>query len=224
MSQVVLENLNELALRREIIAVAQRLHQRNMLAAADGNISYRIDNQNILITFTGRSKALLKPEDIAVITLKNEIISGRPSSERLMHLTIFQQCPEARCVVHAHPPTAIAWSIARPDLKELPAECMSELILAAGRIPFVPYARPGSQAMGDVLLPFLPECRLLILSRHGALAWGESLEEAVNGLERLEHTAEILWRAEQLGGITNLPAEEVAILRTMRKKLGNKIL
>jgi L-fuculose-phosphate aldolase len=55
-----------------------------------------------------------------------------------MHLTVYQNCPEARAVVHAHPPHAIAWSIARPDLQYLPADSISELILAVGDIPFVP--------------------------------------------------------------------------------------
>lgn len=141
-----------------------------------------------------------------------------------MHLEVYKRCPEARAVVHAHPPTAIAWSVARPELRELPANCLSEVILAAGSIPFVPYARPGTKGMGDVLQPFLPERRVMILSRHGALSWGEDLEEAYNGMERLEHSAQILKNAADLGVLTELPAEEVAVLKEMRKKMGPKSL
>lgn len=211
-------------LKQQIIHIAQQLHAKNMLASADGNISYRISDEEILITPKGVSKALLKSEDIAVINLRNEILSGTPSSERLMHLTVYQMCPKARSVIHAHPPTATAWSIARPELKELPAGCLSELILAAGRIPIAPYMRPGTQAMGDALKPFLSECRIIIMARHGATVWGEDLQEALNGMERLEHTAEILMRAEMLGGITDLPKEEILALRALREKIGDKIL
>ena len=216
--------MDETYFRTQMIATAKHLHQKNMLAAADGNISYRLSDTYILITPAGRAKSTLMPEDIAVITLDNTIISGKPSSERLMHLAIYQQCPHARCVVHAHPPTAIAWSIACPQLTYLPDECLSELILACGRVPIVPYARPGTAAMGEVLLPFLPQYRALILARHGALGWGESLEEATYAIERIEHTAMILLSAHQLGGITCLPEEEVRFLRDLRKKLGEKIL
>lgn len=216
--------MNDFSLRTALIHSAKRLHQRNMLAAADGNISYRIDNETILITPAGKPKAFIEPEDIAVITLDNRIISGRPSSERLMHLAVYRQCPEAKTVVHAHPPTAIAWSIAKPNLQALPNRCLSELILACGTVPIVPYARPGTADMGEVLLPYLPMHRAMILARHGALAWGESLDEATGGLERIEHTAEILLRAEQLGGITDLPEEEVEFLLTLRKKIGNRLL
>jgi L-fuculose-phosphate aldolase len=64
----------------------------------------------------------------------------------------------------------------------------------------------------------------MILARHGALAWGESLEEAYNGLERLEHSAQILATALQLGGLTRLPEFEVSALRELRRQLGERIL
>jgi L-fuculose-phosphate aldolase len=212
------------AIKKQMIAVAQALHHKNMLAAADGNISYRLNDNEILITPSGKPKTSISLDDIAIINLKNAILSGNPSSERLMHLAVYKNCPKARCVIHAHPATAIAWSIARPDLTELPAGCLSELILAAGRVPIAPYARPGSQSMGDVLKPFLPDSRIIILARHGAITWSEDLQEALNGMERLEHTATILLHATQLGGLTFLPEEEVAVLHTMRKKMGERIL
>ena len=214
----------DLTATKKIIEVCQRLSAKDMLASADGNVSYRVSNQEILITPTGLNKALIKPRDIAVVTLDNQVLSGKPSSERLMHLEVYRSCPKAQCVVHAHPPTAIAWSVARPDLKELPSESLSEVILAVGRIPIIPYARPGTQSMGDLLRPYLPECRLMILARHGALAWGEDLDEAYNGMERLEHSAKILRDAVVLGGLTFLPREEVEVLREMRRGLGERIL
>lgn len=208
----------------KIVEMARRLHQRNMLASADGNISYRLSDNEILITPSGISKAFMKPEEMAVITLDNKILKGTPSGERLMHLEIYKTCPQAKAVIHAHPPTAIAWSIARPDLKELPCESLSEVILACGSIPFVPYARPGTLEMGTHLNAFLPTYRAMILSRHGAVAWGEDLDEAYRGMERIEHSALILAKAVQLGGLTSLPAEEILALYQMRKNMGDRLL
>lgn len=207
-----------------IVEVGRRLHSRGWLAAADGNISVRLDDDEILMTPTGVHKGFLKETDLCRLTTDNRILSGKPSGERLMHLAVYNHCPMAKAVVHAHPPVATAWSIARPDLKELPAECLSEVILAAGRIPIVPYAQPGTQQMGENLLSFLPDCRLMILGRHGALAWGESLEEAYNGIERLEHAAVTLGHAHALGGLTSLPPEEVARLREMRSRMSGRTL
>lgn len=210
--------------KEEIVEIARRLHARNMLAAADGNISVRISDDEIWITPTGRPKSSLAPDEMARITLDNKIISGNPSSERLMHLALYRACPEARAIVHAHPPTAIAWSLARPDWKELPFDGLPEVILALGGIPIVPYARPSTQAMGDYLLPFLPKHRALILARHGAISWGDSLNEAYSGMERLEHTSHILKLAHELGGMSPLPPSEVSALLEMRRLLGPRSL
>lgn len=208
---------------KQILKTCKRLYKKNMLAAADGNISLRVAD-GVLITPSGVSKAFCEPEDIGLVSLENKIISGNPSSERLMHLAVYNHLPQAKAVVHCHPPTAIAWSVAFPDDKELPNNCLSEVVLATGHIPIVPYARPGTQDMGDVLKPFLSEHKVMILSRHGGLCWGDSLEEATMGMERLEHSAEILYRAKTLNGLSFLPEDEMAALYELRKKIGNKTL
>ncbi|MFZ9001502.1 MAG: class II aldolase/adducin family protein [Bacteriovoracaceae bacterium] len=208
----------------EIIETSKELHKKNLLAGTDGNISSRLDDGKILITPSGLPKSKIRPDQMALIEKDGTVLEGKPSSELSMHLKVYELCPEAKFVIHAHPPTAVAWSIARPELKELPADCFSEVILALGSIPFVPYARPGSNEMGTNLAPYLPNHRVMVLSRHGGLSWGESLEEALNGIERLEHSSEMLWKAHTLGGITPLPKEEITFLKNKRKEIGPKTL
>jgi L-fuculose-phosphate aldolase len=210
--------------RKEILEVCRRLHQRNLLAAADGNVSVRLSDDEILFTPSGVNKARIQESDIAVVTLDNKILQGNPSGERLMHLEVYKRCPKAKAVVHAHPPTAIAFTVAHPEWQELPAKCLSEVILALGSVPVAPYARPGTVEMGTVLAPFLPQRRVLLLARHGAISWGEDLEEAYNGMERLEHISIILRNALTMGTLTELPEEEVQVLKEMRKKLGERTL
>ncbi len=208
----------------KIAEIAKSLHSKNMLAAADGNISFKISDDEILITPSGVSKASITENQIAVINLKGETLKGKPSSEVKMHLKVYNSCKKARAVIHAHPPVATAWSIAKPELKELPSGCISELILACGSIPIVPFAIPGTQEMGTNLSPYLPESRVMILARHGALCWGESLEEAHRGMERLEHAAMVLQNAVTLGGLTELPSDKIEKLKLMRNELGDVVL
>ncbi len=215
---------NTLKIRQEIIQYCKLLYDKNLLASADGNVSYRISDKEILITPSGLPMAFLKPEDICVIDLDGNTISGKPSSERLMHLQVFKTCPAAKAVMHAHPPYPVAWSIAYPDSKELPNTCLAEVILGTGRIPIVPFARPSTQDMGDQLLPFLPECRVMILSRHGGLTWGESIREAWMGMERLDHSAQMLYLADTMNGLSHLPQSEIDALKEMRKTIAPKTL
>lgn len=224
------------SIKNKILNISKALHSRNLLAAADGNISYRISDQEILITPSGQTKAFISESELAQITIDNKIISGQPSSERMMHLEIYKKCPQAKAVVHAHPPTAIAWTLAFPFLKELPYKALPEVILAAGKIPIVDYARPGTEEMGKNLLSYLPAHRLLVLARHGAVCWGEDLDEAYRGLERVEHVCQILKSALELsvcavnknnGEVqlnSDLPEEEISSLFRLKSQMGPRIL
>ncbi len=213
-------------LRHELISVCRQLHARNLIASADGNVSAMAPDGKLLITPSGRNKAFLQPEELVVLGADGKSSQGNPSSELLMHQEIYKRCPAAKAVVHAHPPTAIAWTIAHPELTELPVEFMSELILAVGAVPVVPFARPGTIEMAENLAGSLPHRRTMILARHGALAWGETLAEAYNGLERIEHSAQILLSAVTLaGGLSKLKplgTEELKWLREKRRELGER--
>lgn len=215
---------SERQIREEIIKTAVMLHQKNMLAACDGNISYRRDDNTILITPSGKPKFLLDSDDFAIVDMDGGVIEGQPSSEMLMHLEVYRTRTDARAVIHAHPPTAIAYSIAHPDAEEIPGKSFSELILAVGKLPIVPFQIPGSLEMGTALHPFIRHHKVMVLARHGALSFGEDLVEAYNGMERLEHSCEILLRSAGFGAVSELDGDTIDKLHAMRKQTGDKTL
>jgi L-fuculose-phosphate aldolase len=96
---------------------------------------------------------------------------------------------------------------------------MSELILSLGQVPVAPYAMPGTNDLSETLVPFLPEAQAIIMARHGAITWGKDIEDALGAMERLEHSAQILKAAVELGGITELPQTEILKLLKLRKSL-----
>lgn len=217
-------NKLERQIREEIINTATMLHHKNMLAACDGNISYRYNDNTILITPSGKPKFLLVEDEIAVVDINGKVIKGKPSSEMLMHLEVYKMRADARAVIHAHPPTAVAYSIAHPAAEEIPGKSFSELILAIGKLPIVPFQMPGSLEMGTALHPFIKNYKVMVLARHGALSFGEDLIEAYSGMERLEHSCEILLKAESFGAVTELDEQTIDELHAMRKKIGDKTL
>lgn len=217
-------NQSEQQIKQKIIQTAGLLHHKNMLAACDGNISYRMDDNTILITPSGMPKFLVTEDDIAVIDINGKVIQGKPSSEMLMHLEVYKMRADARAVIHAHPPTAVAYSIAHPGAEEIPNKSFSELILAVGRLPIVPFQMPGSLEMGTALKPFIQTSKVMVLARHGALSFGDDLIEAYNGMERLEHSCEILLKAKSFGDVTELDEKTIEALYTLRKQIGDKTL
>lgn len=91
-------NSHEREICEHIKRVATDLHSRNMLAAGDGNISVRLSKDYILITPSGVSKARMDPEDMCVIDSQGNEMVGKASSEKKMHLAIYNNCPNAKAV------------------------------------------------------------------------------------------------------------------------------
>ncbi len=204
--------------RHESLAeLGRRVHERGLIAGTEGNLSCRLPGGQILITPAGRAKSEISENDLALLSPDGEVLRGNPSSERSLHLQLYGRCPEAVFAVHAHPPSAVAWSLAHPGEREIPAEYLPEALLAFGRVPIAPYARPGSEELARSIAPFLPDCRAIVLERHGALTWGASAEEALALMEQLEQVARILAQAFASGRPRPLPPEEVAAILEARK-------
>ena len=195
----------------QIPLICRRLYERGLIAGSDGNVSEKTGNK-ILITPSGQDKSKIKEEDLCVMDLYGGILKGHPSTEKSMHLSIYKWQKKARALVHAHPPSAIALSLARPQWKSLPL-ALPEIVIALGEVPFVPYARPGTRELAKALKPFVQESKALILSHHGVVVWGESLEEAYLLMEQLEHSCKILCFSESMGDTTLLSEREVQKLK-----------
>ncbi len=206
--------------RQGIAAVCRHLYRQGYLAACDGNVSIR-ECDSIIVTPSATHKGFLEPDQLARVSLDGNTIDGTPSSELASHLAIYRSCQSAGAVVHAHPPAATAWTVAHPEMMELPNTALSELIPSVGRIPVIPYCTPGTTDLASLVAMFAPTHKVMILARHGCLCWGTTLEEAFWGVERLEHAAKTLMYAHVLGGVTALGSAELASLQQIRDKVGD---
>jgi len=202
-----------------LMTMAQRLYGKNCLAAFDGNLSFRCSDDLIAITPRARPKAFIKKEEIAVLRLNGECVFGDASSEKWMHLEVYRNHKEAQAVIHAHPPAAIAWTLRYPEAREVPPDFMSEMFLALGKVAVIPFQIPGTPEMGLALKEELKESQVLLLSRHGALSWGRSIEESYFGIERIEHSMQILLMAEGRRDLAPLPSKDFEELKKIRSQM-----
>jgi L-fuculose-phosphate aldolase len=119
--------------------------------------------------------------------------------------------------VHAHPPAAVAFTIAGLPL----AQCLlPESILVLGATPTAPYATPSTEGLAAEVERLLVNHDTVMMDRHGSITLGITVFEAYDRLESLEHTARITLAARILGPVRPLPAVEVAKLRSMAEALG----
>ncbi len=200
----------ERELRREMVEVCRALYQRQLLAATDGNLSVRVGDE-LLTTPSGVNKGFIREEDILTVDLTGQVVAGvgKPTTELLLHLEVYQVRPEAGAVIHAHPPIATAFTIAGISLAE---GILPEVVLTLGAIPTAPYATTGTPEMAAAVRDLLPYYDAILLEQHGALTVGQNLWEAYNRMEKVEHAAWTVWLARQLGQARTLPPEEVAKL------------
>jgi L-fuculose-phosphate aldolase len=199
----------------EISRVCRRLYQAGLIAGQDGNVSVRLPSGHILVTPAGFSKVDVEPEDLVELSPEGEQVAGRhaPSSEVGMHLRIYRRRDDVNAIVHAHPPTATAFAVAGLDFMD---GVLPEVIFLLGGVPLVPYAAPGTPALGDALEPYLARHDAFLLANHGATTVGPTLLLAHQRMESLEHAARILLSARALGRVTPLGEDDVAALHRAR--------
>ena len=209
----------EQQLREEIVEVGRLMFQREWVAANDGNITVRLDDDVILATPTGLSKGRMAPEDLILCNLCGEKISGHRerTTEMGMHLTIYRTRPDIRSVVHAHPPVATGFASAG---RALDLAILPEVIVNLGSVPLARYGLPGTPAVTEGMLPYIPEFDALLMENHGAVAYGEDVFQAFHRMETIEHLARITLVAELLGGPKVLPDVEIQKLVDSRARYG----
>ena len=195
-------------LRAELAEIGRRLHARDLVGAAEGNLSVRLGEDRFLVTASGVSKGHLGPGDLVVVDGRGELVSGarRPSTELRMHLAAYAARPDVGAIVHAHPITAVALTVAGLPP---PSDLVPEAAVTLGPIAVASFATPGTDEVPASLAPLLAGHDVVLLERHGALALGRTLTEAFERMETLERVARVALAARLLGRCEPLPPATV---------------
>ena len=210
---------NEWELKKQIVEIGRRIWTRGYVASNDGNITVMLNGNELLTTPTGVSKGFMTTDMIIKCDKTGKVISGnskyRPSSEVKMHLDVYNERPDIKSVVHAHPTYATSFAVAGIPLDKC---VLPEAIIVIGAVPIAPYGLPSTMEIPDKIRPYLKNSDAILLENHGALTLGTDLLNAYHKMETLEHTASIVWKAIQLGNLGVLPAVERDRLMTLREK------
>lgn len=185
-------------LRKDLIEICRKIESKGFIAATDGNVSCRAGRDRLLITPSGQCKGELEPDDLLLVDLNGDLLSGRgkPSTEIRMHLLVYRKRPDIGAVVHAHPPLLTAFTLAAIPFA---SDSLPEVWLTIGPVPTAPYATPSTDEVPQSITPFLEHHQAILLERHGSLTLGKDLKEAYLRLEKLEHAAHTLYYAHLLG-------------------------
>lgn len=203
--------------RKEIVYTNRVCVENGLIRSSDGNISIRLDGDRFLVTPSGLYKRRLEPKQLLIVNREGAVIKGKgtvkPSSELLMHLEAYRQREDIGAVLHAHPPYSTALTIAGIPF---PTNIVPEVLGLLGEVPIVSYAIPGTQDLALSISDPIKNHNAVLLSNHGSLTVGETLEEALINLERMELAAQLYYLARNLGEVIPLSEAEINRLKAIQ--------
>jgi L-fuculose-phosphate aldolase len=215
--------MTEYEIKKQICDIGKRIYNQGMVAANDGNISVKLNDNEFLCTPTGVSKGFMTPEYICKVDANGQVIQAnpgfKPSSEIKMHMRVYKQRPDVNSVVHAHPVYATSFAIAGIPLTQ---PIMPEAVIALGCVPIADYGTPSTEEIPDAVEKHLQYFDAVLLENHGALTYSDSLINAYHKMESVEFYAKLLYLARQLGGPKELTPQQVERLYEIRRQFGLK--
>jgi 3-dehydro-4-phosphotetronate decarboxylase len=199
--------------REAVCRFGRSLFDRGLTSGSSGNISVRVAD-GWLLTPTNASLGDLDPARLSRLDAGMRHVGGdKPTKETFLHLGMYRRRSDARAVVHLHSTHSVAVScLDGLDPADAIPPITAYYVMRVGRLPLVPYHRPGDEALGPAVEALADRHHAVLLANHGPVVAGASLEAAVYAIEELEETAKLflLLHGRRIRPLT---AEQVADLR-----------
>jgi L-ribulose-5-phosphate 4-epimerase len=203
-------------LRQELYNAHMKLEKYGLVSYTSGNISIKV-GEHVIIKPSGIPYDRLSPRDFVVVTLDGDIVEGdkKPSVDTATHLYIYKKRPNFNSIIHTHSPYASAFALLD---EPLPVYSTAHADVFGVEIPLTEYAPVGSEAIGKAALNVLNKSEAVLLSHHGVLVFGKSIDEALRKAIFLEEVAKTAYLARTIGTPTKLSSEEALRLYEFHHK------
>jgi len=184
--------VNEARARIALAVYGRRLWKRRLVTGSSGNLSFRLNENALLVTPTGRSLRDLRPSDLVLIDAQGATRTGnaKPTSELPLHLAAYRARADIRCVVHTHPTMCVVWS---KNGAIFPRDTVgaSETLRDCA---WTPYYKNGTQELAYACAAaFETGIDVVMMERHGLSVVARTLEEAFVQTDLAEEAARIAY-------------------------------
>jgi ribulose-5-phosphate 4-epimerase/fuculose-1-phosphate aldolase len=209
----------------QVLALKQRLAKVHRIITAGGiwpltkgHVSCRVPGTDQVLILghihsEGRSLANTDVTDIVTVDLEGNFIEGRiePVDERFAHTEVYKARTDVQAVAHAHPPMATAFGIAGVNI--LPVGNRGAIF--APRVPILGFDKQiDTPERGRMVVEALGSGCAVVLKNHGVVVTSDTIENVCISLFALEETAQLHWRAAQLGSVEPVSGAEVKRVMT----------
>ncbi len=205
--------MTDSATREKICRVGASLFQRGLTFGSTGNISVRLPDGGFLMTPTNASLGELDPAKLSRLDAQGNHVSGdKPTKEAFLHRAMYGQRAAANAVVHLHSTHSVAVSCLHGiDHHDCLPPLTAYYVMRVGQLPLVPYYAPGDEALARAVEKLAGAHHAVLLSNHGPVVAGTSLENATYATEELEETAKLflMLRNESVRPLTPQQVEDL---------------
>ena len=195
-------------IRTNVLETALKMVKAGLVVAKEGNVSARVPGEDkIAITPSRFPYELMTANDILIVGFDEKIILGKrkPSTETKMHIAVFKARSDAGAVLHTHSPYASALSCVSGS--KIPPLMDEQTVYLGGEVGMTQYAVAGSAEIAANAAAALLERDGTLLSNHGTICCGKTLDEALRNAILVEKLAQVYFLASSIGEVTSVPAD-----------------
>jgi len=187
--------MREVPLTEKLAETSRYVYCKGLAPGKSGNISVR-SNEIVAITPTGVSLRDVSAEKVVLVDFDGRVLvgSGKPSSELLVHLGVYQSRDDIQGIVHTHSPYATGFALSREPIKHL--EGFGKVMRPY--LKMVNYAPPGTRMLAKLVSEGLKDENGILLKGHGVVTTGPSIDQASILAEFVEEIAKIQFVARML--------------------------
>ena len=200
----------ELAARRDLIALIRRSYKMGLFTAAQGTYSTRLSDGSFIITPLHADPAYLEADDLVRIQDSAKEPGKTPDADVLLHQKIYDKNPQIGAIAFAQSVHSMVFAVTDMpfDTRTIPESYI--LLRDVKRIPF----EAAYQNLDDVAAEFDNAHPVLLIENKSVMVTGASMLQVFDRLEVMEMTAASILKAQALGTIAHIPSDEIAALKT----------
>ena len=185
------------------------------MPSTSGNVSVKHDGK-ILISRSGVCATDMKEEDLVLLDLNGNVLEEgkKPSSEKLLHVLIYETRSDIKAIVHSHCPYITAFAAAN---KEIDKHFLADFAYCFDKIPLVPYYLPSSMDLAQSVADCFEKYSCALLANHGVVIGADTIQNCFYQLETIKNYVETYFAAEILGGAKMFNKKQIDEIKKLRK-------
>lgn len=194
----------------EIVEVCNRAGEMGYGASSGGNVSYRVEDDLVLITPTSILKRKMKFEYICAIDMKGNVIYApegmKPTGEWFMHVHIMDKRPDVKGIMHAHPPMLIGISMSEEAQRRMSLALLPDTMTMFGPVITISYVEPNSEELGYSFDPYIQKANGFIMENHGCLVC------SINGVLGTVEAVQVMESMAKSVAVARIMGEDLRVM------------